>query len=60
MPLCARPADGSASCSYRRCTVMVVSSDQQAPTDAEVAAAWSRIVNDCGCPDIYFCVVSRK
>jgi hypothetical protein len=26
--------------------------------DDRIAAAWKRVVHDCGCPDIYYCPTS--
>lgn len=41
-------------------TFDTVSSEQtMPPTEAEIAAAWIRLVNDCGCSDIYYCGASR-
>jgi hypothetical protein len=28
------------------------------PTQDDIAAAWARVVDDCGCPDVYFCASS--
>jgi len=30
------------------------------PLNAAISAAWARLSNDCGCPDIYYCPVSDE
>lgn len=33
---------------------------QGAPDNVALAAAWARVLNDCGCPDVYYCVTSGE
>jgi hypothetical protein len=41
----------TSACQYR----LVTDGPSSSPTAAEIAKAWTRVVTDCGCPDLYYC-----